>query len=153
MISFRFCRQRSDCVDNPGRHDLALQNMFEDVGDLMWEYCSIDLTDLRRRQTDIDVLNDAGEDGWELVGIVAPYRAILKRPGPAKLFRPDASGTKVSAAGDDRRTCPAAVKYRDPATGQTWTGRGRMASWLASKIAAGELADRYLVAPHPGAHD
>lgn len=127
--------------------------MFDDIGDPMWEYCSIDLNDLRRRQTDIDVLNDAGEDGWELVAIVAPYRAILKRPGPAELLRPDATGTQLSAAGNDKRTGPAAVKYRDPETGQTWTGRGRMATWLASKIAAGEMADRYLVAPQPGAHD
>ena len=37
------------------------------------------------------------------------------------------------------------VKYRDPKTGDTWSGRGRMARWLADKVKAGEKADRYLV--------
>jgi DNA-binding protein H-NS len=38
----------------------------------------------------------------------------------------------------------AAVKYRDPKTGETWSGRGRMARWLAAKVSAGEKADKYL---------
>ena len=36
------------------------------------------------------------------------------------------------------------AKYRDTATGDTWSGRGRMASWLAAKVKAGEKASRYL---------
>ena len=36
-------------------------------------------------------------------------------------------------------------KYRDPATGDTWSGRGRMSGWLAAKVKAGEKAARYLV--------
>ncbi|HEU0159498.1 MAG TPA: H-NS histone family protein [Hyphomicrobiaceae bacterium] len=43
-----------------------------------------------------------------------------------------------------RRKGPAAVKYRDPKTGDTWSGRGRMARWLAAKVSAGEKADKYL---------
>lgn len=43
-----------------------------------------------------------------------------------------------------RRKRAAAVKYRDPKTGDTWSGRGRMARWLADKVAAGEKADKYL---------
>src|SRR5688500_4286202 len=30
------------------------------------------------------------------------------------------------------------AKYLDPATGDTWSGRGRMSSWLAAKVKAGE---------------
>ena len=30
------------------------------------------------------------------------------------------------------------MKYRDPKTGATWSGRGRMARWLAEKVSAGE---------------
>ena len=37
------------------------------------------------------------------------------------------------------------AKYRDPATGDTWSGRGRMSGWLAAKVKAGEKAARYLV--------
>jgi DNA-binding protein H-NS len=37
------------------------------------------------------------------------------------------------------------AKYRDPKTKATWSGRGRMASWLKSKQDAGEKIDKYLV--------
>ena len=37
------------------------------------------------------------------------------------------------------------AKYRNPATGEVWSGRGRMAGWLATKVKAGEKAQRYLV--------
>ena len=36
------------------------------------------------------------------------------------------------------------VKYRDPKSGDTWSGRGRMARWLSEKVNAGEKADKYL---------
>ena len=37
------------------------------------------------------------------------------------------------------------AKYRDPKTNETWSGRGRMASWLKSKEDAGENIEKYLV--------
>ena len=37
------------------------------------------------------------------------------------------------------------AKYRDPKTNETWSGRGRMASWLKSKQEAGEKIEKYLV--------
>jgi DNA-binding protein H-NS len=37
------------------------------------------------------------------------------------------------------------AKYRDPKTNETWSGRGRMASWLKSKEDAGEKIEKYLV--------
>ena len=37
------------------------------------------------------------------------------------------------------------AKYRDPKTNETWSGRGRMASWLKSKQDAGEKIEKYLV--------
>ena len=36
------------------------------------------------------------------------------------------------------------VKYRDPKTSETWSGRGRMARWLAEKVKAGEKSEKYL---------
>ena len=36
------------------------------------------------------------------------------------------------------------IKYRDPKSGETWSGRGRMARWLVDKIDAGEKQDKYL---------
>jgi DNA-binding protein H-NS len=37
------------------------------------------------------------------------------------------------------------AKYRDSKTGETWSGRGRMASWLKSKQDSGENIEKYLV--------
>jgi DNA-binding protein H-NS len=44
-----------------------------------------------------------------------------------------------------RKTGKVKAKYRDPKTNETWSGRGRMASWLKSKQDAGEKIEKYLV--------
>jgi DNA-binding protein H-NS len=38
-----------------------------------------------------------------------------------------------------------AVKYRDAATGDTWTGRGLQPKWLKSALAAGRKLDEFRV--------
>jgi hypothetical protein len=45
-----------------------------------WEYSKIDLNNVPPRSTEIDLLDDAGKDGWELVRITANNFAYLKRP-------------------------------------------------------------------------
>jgi len=44
-----------------------------------------------------------------------------------------------------KKNASVAVKYRDLKSGATWSGRGRMASWLAEKVEAGEKVEKYLV--------
>jgi hypothetical protein len=44
-----------------------------------WEYISIDLSNLPFRTAALDLLNDAGREGWELVGITDNGLAYLKR--------------------------------------------------------------------------
>jgi hypothetical protein len=44
-----------------------------------WEYRKLDLTQAPRRWDDIDVLNEAGEQGWELVGVTNNGIGYLKR--------------------------------------------------------------------------
>jgi len=41
---------------------------------------------------------------------------------------------------------PAPIKYRHPATGQTWTGRGKYPRWLAAELAAGKDITAFAVA-------
>lgn len=51
-----------------------------------WEYEVLDLNELPKRTSVLDVLNDAGTRGWELVSISPLNIAILKRhvaPAPA----------------------------------------------------------------------
>jgi hypothetical protein len=45
-----------------------------------WDYRKIDLNDLPRSKEDIDLLTNAGDDGWELVVITPNNFAYLKRP-------------------------------------------------------------------------
>jgi DNA-binding protein H-NS len=38
-----------------------------------------------------------------------------------------------------------AAKYRDPATGATWSGRGRLPHWLTDELAKGKKKEEFLV--------
>ena len=44
-----------------------------------WEYSRINLNEVPRRTDDIDLLNNAGKEGWELVTITTNNIAFLKR--------------------------------------------------------------------------
>ena len=44
-----------------------------------WEYRKLNLNELPRGRDDVDVLNEAGQEGWELVGITSLNLAFLKR--------------------------------------------------------------------------
>jgi len=44
-----------------------------------WEYLKIDLNELPPRTDEIDLLNDAGARGWELVCIAPKNTAYLRR--------------------------------------------------------------------------
>ena len=46
---------------------------------LQWEYRAIDLNDLPRKVDELDLLNAAGDYGWELVAISVNRIAFLKR--------------------------------------------------------------------------
>ena len=65
--------------------------------------------------------------------------AVAKKRG-----RPPAN---ASSGGNGRKARRGKVKakYRDSKTGETWSGRGRMASWLKTKQDAGEKIEKYLV--------
>ena len=126
-----------------------------------WEYRRLALNETRRGVDEIDLLCDAGEEGWELVAVLPNGVAFLKREledvdaseemeaavseeaaidQPTKIVQAD-SGVVATVT----RGLEVKAKYRDPATGDTWTGRGRMASWLKRKQDAGEDIEKYRV--------
>jgi len=45
-----------------------------------WEYRKIDLNDPPREATDLDLLDKAGADKWELIVITVNSIAYMKRP-------------------------------------------------------------------------
>lgn len=50
---------------------------------------------------------------------------------------------RVSAVGDKRNSV--APKYQDPASGKTWTGRGKSPAWLSAELAAGRDKQEFLI--------
>jgi hypothetical protein len=63
-----------------------------------WEYCKVDLGTIPSRSTDVDLLNDLGNEGWELVNIMPNSIAYLKRELPASVPSKSARRTKPAAA-------------------------------------------------------
>jgi DNA-binding protein H-NS len=106
-----------------------------------WEYRKIDLNLQHPRGDELDLLNAAGSQGWELVGMTSNGIAYLKRA-----IEEHASEQAGSSAESDQGRREASVKYRDPRTNETWSGRGRMANWLKRKKEAGEDVEKYRVA-------
>jgi len=114
-----------------------------------WKYRKIDLNLYRPQGDELDLLNAAGAEGWELAGITSNNMAYLKREfeevgstahaGGERALRVHPNGHHASARDD-------VVKYRDPVTRETWSGRGRMPNWLKRKQEAGEDIEAYLVA-------
>ena len=118
-----------------------------------WEYLKIDLNQRGPREDELDLLNRAGVEGWSLS---ASARRTLRTSNVA--LRTDRRGRERSvdhqlrlqtdkrfAAEQPTPAHEAAIKFRDPATGDTWTGRGRMARWLKVKHDAGEDIEKYRV--------
>jgi hypothetical protein len=55
-----------------------------------WEYRKIDLGDLARNTSDLDLLDKAGGEGWELVVITSNNIAYFKRQVRRQSSRPKA---------------------------------------------------------------
>jgi hypothetical protein len=107
---------------------------------VIWTYRKIALNQHHRRGDDVELLCDAGEEGWELVSILPNNVAYLKRK---------IEDEPAAAEADHQHQGEPAVgpkpKYRDPRTDETWSGRGRMATWLKRKQDAGEDIEKYRV--------
>lgn len=81
---------------------------------------------LKQRENLEKQINEARQS--EMANAIAKVRAMIDEYAltpqevfPASRARSAASGTKV------------APKYRDPATGQTWTGRGKAPKWIQNQ--------------------
>jgi len=59
-----------------------------------WEYRKLDLNDAPRRSDDLELLNNAGSNGWELVAVTHTGLAYVKRQVP------DAAKSRRRASGE-----------------------------------------------------
>lgn len=74
--------------------------------------------------------------------------AILKAMREYDIEPEEVASAWRSATQPSRRTRshqPVPPKYRDPDTGQTWSGRGRTPRWLAAAEAQGQNRDDFLI--------
>jgi len=74
----------------------------------------------------------------EIASVVADIQARMKEYGISlNDLKGGATKTQARAA--------VAAKYRNPATGQSWSGRGRAPKWLAEELAKGRSKDAFLI--------
>lgn len=73
----------------------------------------------------------------EIAAVVAEIQARMKEYGITLADLKGGTKNKKSGA--------VAAKYRNPATGDSWSGRGRAPKWLAEEMAKGRSKDAFLI--------
>ncbi len=66
-----------------------------------------------------------------------------RKPKLAKAAKPAKAAKDKAKPAKTRK--PVAVKYRNPETRETWTGRGKAPKWLAAMEAAGRKREEFAV--------
>jgi DNA-binding protein H-NS len=83
----------------------------------------------------------------ERAGVISQIKSLMAEHGLslADLSGKAAGGTpkapKTSAAAG-RKVAP---KYRNPATGETWTGRGLQPNWVKAAVASGKKLEEFAI--------
>jgi DNA-binding protein H-NS len=76
----------------------------------------------------------------EVAAVIRDIRAKMAE------FGISAADLDMGPAGrSSRRVQTVAVKYRNAATGETWTGRGKMPRWLAAEVAKGRTKEHFAI--------
>ncbi|MFZ4501295.1 MAG: H-NS family nucleoid-associated regulatory protein [Burkholderiaceae bacterium] len=87
----------------------------------------------------------AADLGLSATGSVKPGRKPIKaRVADARTTAGKRRGRPAKKAGADKRSI-VAPKYRDSATGITWTGRGKQPKWLSAAISSGKTLEDFKI--------
>ena len=78
----------------------------------------------------------------ERADAISKVRALMTQYG---LTVSDLSSKGAPKAGGSGKGGKVAVKYRNTATGDTWSGRGLQPKWLKAALAAGRKIDEFSV--------
>ena len=75
---------------------------------------------------------------------ISDVRALMAQHGltAADIAAASAEAHKGAAKNSGKKV---AAKYRDPATGATWTGRGLKPKWLAQAVAQGKTVSDFAI--------
>ena len=102
------------------------------------------LQDLLAQRAEIEKqIADAQRE--ERTAAIAKVRALMAEHG---LTAADltAKSSAPRAAGSGKASGKVAPKYRNAATGETWTGRGLQPKWLKAAIAGGAKLEDFAIA-------
>lgn len=101
---------------------------------------------LERQQAEVDrALSEVRRAARS--GVIAQIKALMDEHG---LTLPDLSGISASKlAGSKGKSAAAgrkvAAKYRNPATGDSWSGRGLKPKWIQAVLAEGKKLEDFAI--------
>ena len=75
----------------------------------------------------------------EIADVIVEIKATMAEYG---ITVADLSGKGLRAP---RKGAVVAAKYRNPTTGETWTGRGKPPRWMAAQLSAGKTKVYFLI--------
>lgn len=75
----------------------------------------------------------------EIANVVAGIRAKMQE------YDINLSDLGFAGRGSRSKGTRVAAKYRNPSTGDTWTGRGKMPTWLQREVSAGKRREDFLI--------
>ncbi|KAG0189044.1 hypothetical protein DFQ28_003990 [Apophysomyces sp. BC1034] len=86
----------------------------------------------KQLQQQIEALQQKADEARvaELDAVTADIRQKVAEYG---LTPQDIFGRRHTTAGASKKRAPAPAKYHDPASGATWSGRGRAPAWIQGK--------------------
>jgi DNA-binding protein H-NS len=79
----------------------------------------------------------------ERADAISKVKALMSEYGLTMADLASKGGTPKSPGGAGRGGGKVAVKYRNAATGDTWSGRGLQPKWLKAALAAGRKIDEF----------
>ncbi|HIV73443.1 MAG TPA: H-NS histone family protein [Candidatus Aquabacterium excrementipullorum] len=80
----------------------------------------------------------------ERAGVINQIKSLMAEHGltAADLGGKATGGGKAPSASAGRKVAP---KYRNAATGETWTGRGLQPKWIAAAVASGKKLEDFAI--------
>ncbi|MCW7537805.1 H-NS histone family protein [Aquabacterium sp. A7-Y] len=78
----------------------------------------------------------------ELSDAIAQIKSLMAQYGLTVADLGGKTGTKTGSATKGSKVAP---KYRNGATGETWTGRGRQPKWVEQALASGKTLEQLAI--------
>lgn len=96
---------------------------------------------LEKQSADLDKqLQDARRA--ERAGVIAQVKSLMAEHGLTLADLGGKGGGKAPSASAGRKVAP---KYRNSATGETWTGRGLQPKWVQAAVASGKKLEDFAI--------